>query len=287
MNVIELKNVTYKYSAGTPFESVAVDDVSVSIEKGEFCGIIGHTGSGKSTLIQHLNGLIKPTSGEVLIDGKNIWDKDVDIRNIRFKVGLVFQYSEHQLFEETVYKDIAFGPKNMGLPEEEIDKRVHEAAENMGLSAELLERSPFDLSGGQKRRAALAGVIAMNPEILILDEPAAGLDPIGREKVLSKIRDYHKKYGTTILLVSHSMEDIVKYAEKVLVMNKGKIFCHEETDKVFAKQDEIIKIGLDVPQITKIIMKLREKGIDLGSDIYTVERAKERILEYLDKGTIC
>lgn len=287
MNVIELKNVTYKYSAGTPFESVAVDNVSVSIEKGEFCGIIGHTGSGKSTLIQHLNGLIKPTSGEVLIDGKNIWDKDVDIRNIRFKVGLVFQYSEHQLFEETVYKDIAFGPKNMGLSEEEIDKRVHEAAENMGLSAELLERSPFDLSGGQKRRAALAGVIAMNPEILILDEPAAGLDPIGREKVLSKISDYHKKYGTTILLVSHSMEDIVKYAEKVLVMNKGKIFCHEETDKVFAKQDEIIKIGLDVPQITKIIMKLREKGINLGNDIYTVERAKERILEYLDKGTIC
>ena len=287
MNVIELKNVTYKYSAGTPFESVAVDDVSVSIEKGEFCGIIGHTGSGKSTLIQHLNGLIKPTSGEVLIDGKNIWDKDVDIRNIRFKVGLVFQYSEHQLFEETVYKDIAFGPKNMGLSEEEIDKRVHEAAENMGLSAELLERSPFDLSGGQKRRAALAGVIAMNPEILILDEPAAGLDPIGREKVLSKISDYHKKYGTTILLVSHSMEDIVKYAEKVLVMNKGKIFCHEETDKVFAKQDEIIKIGLDVPQITNIIMKLREKGINLGNDIYTVERAKEIILEYLDKGTIC
>ena len=287
MNVIELKNVTYKYSAGTPFESVAVDDVSVSIEKGEFCGIIGHTGSGKSTLIQHLNGLIKPTSGEVLIDGKNIWGKDVDIRDIRFKVGLVFQYSEHQLFEETVYKDIAFGPKNMGLSEEEIDKRVHEAAENMGLSAELLERSPFDLSGGQKRRAALAGVIAMNPEILILDEPAAGLDPIGREKVLSKISDYHKKYGTTILLVSHSMEDIVKYAEKVLVMNKGKIFCHEETDKVFAKQDEIIKIGLDVPQITKIIMKLREKGINLGNDIYTVERAKERILEYLDKGTIC
>ncbi len=287
MNVIELKNVTYKYSAGTPFESVAVDDVSVSIEKGEFCGIIGHTGSGKSTLIQHLNGLIKPTSGEVLIDGKNIWDKDVDIRDIRFKVGLVFQYSEHQLFEETVYKDIAFGPKNMGLSEEEIDKRVHEAAENMGLSAELLERSPFDLSGGQKRRAALAGVIAMNPEILILDEPAAGLDPIGREKVLSKISDYHKKYGTTILLVSHSMEDIVKYAEKVLVMKKGRVFCHEETDKVFAKQDEIIKIGLDVPQITKIIMKLREKGIDLGNDIYTVERAKERILEYLNKGTIC
>lgn len=287
MNVVELKNVTYKYSRGTPFESVAVDNVSVAIEKGEFCGIIGHTGSGKSTLIQHLNGLIKPTDGEVLIDGVNIWDKGVDIREIRFKVGLVFQYSEHQLFEETVYKDIAYGPKNMGLDNEEIDRRVHEAAENMGLSEELLERSPFDLSGGQKRRAALAGVIAMKPEILILDEPAAGLDPVGREKVLSRISEYHKKYGTTILLVSHSMEDIVKYAQKVLVMNKGKLFCHEETDAVFARQEEIIKIGLDVPQITKIIKKLREKGIDLGNDIYTVERAKQRIIEYIEKGTVC
>ena len=287
MNAIELKGLTYKYSLGTPFESVAVDNVNLQIEKGEFCGIIGHTGSGKSTLIQHLNGLLKPTSGEVIIDGQNIWAKGVDIRSIRFKVGLVFQYSEHQLFEETVYKDIAYGPKNMGCSEEDIDRRVRQAAENMGIKDELLERSPFDLSGGQKRRVALAGVIAMDPEILILDEPAAGLDRIGREKVLKKISDYHKKYGKTILLVSHSMEDIVKYAEKVLVMNKGKIFCHEETDKVFAKQDEIIKIGLDVPQITKIIMKLREKGINLGNDIYTVERAKERILEYLDKGTIC
>ncbi len=287
MNVIELKNLTYKYSAGTPFESVAVDDVSVTIEKGEFCGIIGHTGSGKSTLIQHLNGLIKPTSGEVLIDGENIWSKGVDIRDIRFKVGLVFQYSEHQLFEETVYKDIAYGPKNMGLSDKEIDKRVRAAAEDMGLKEELLERSPFDLSGGQKRRVALAGVIAMDPEVLILDEPAAGLDPVGREKVLTKISDYHKKYGKTILLVSHSMEDIVKYSQKVLVMNKGRLFCHEDTDKVFSMQDEILGIGLDVPQITKIVMRLREKGIDLGSDIYTVERAKTRILQYLEKGTIC
>lgn len=287
MNIVELKNVTYKYSTGTPFESVAVDDVSVTIEKGEFCGIIGHTGSGKSTLIQHLNGLIKPTSGEVFIDGKNIWSKDVSIKDIRFKVGLVFQYSEHQLFEDTVYKDIAYGPKNMGLSENEIDSRVRAAAADMGLSEELLERSPFDLSGGQKRRAALAGVIAMKPEILILDEPAAGLDPLGREKVLAAISEYHNKYGTTILLVSHSMEDIVKYAEKVLVMNKGKLFCHEDTDKVFARQDEIMKIGLDVPQITKIIKKLREKGIDLGTDIYTVERAKERILSFAEKGTIC
>lgn len=287
MNAIELKGLTYKYSVGTPFESVAVDNVSLQIEKGEFCGIIGHTGSGKSTLIQHLNGLLKPTGGEVIIDGQNIWDKGVDIRSIRFKVGLVFQYSEHQLFEETVYKDIAYGPKNMGCSEEEIDRRVREAADNMGIRDELLSRSPFDLSGGQKRRVALAGVIAMDPEILILDEPAAGLDPIGRDKVLKKISDYHKKYGKTILLVSHSMEDIVKYADKVLVMNKGRLFCHEDTDSVFARQDEIINIGLDVPQITKIMMGLREKGVDLGKDIYTVERAKERILRYMDKGTIC
>ena len=247
MNVIELKGLTYKYSVGTPFESTAVDNVNLTIEKGEFCGIIGHTGSGKSTLIQHLNGLVKPTSGEVLIDGQNIWDKGVDIRSIRFKVGLVFQYSEYQLFEETVYKDIAYGPKNMGCDEAEVDRRVREAAENMGIREELLERSPFDLSGGQKRRVALAGVIAMDPEILILDEPA----------------------------------------DKVLVMNKGRLFCHEDTDSVFARQDEIIKIGLDVPQITKIMMKLRDKGVDLGKDIYTVERAKERIMQYMDKGTIC
>ena len=269
MNVIELKGLTYKYSVGTPFESTAVDNVDLTIEKGEFCGIIGHTGSGKSTLIQHLNGLVKPTSGEVLIDGRNIWSKGVDIRSIRFKVGLVFQYSEYQLFEETVYKDIAYGPKNMGCDEAEIDRRVREAAENMGIREELLERSPFDLSGGQKRRVALAGVIAMDPEILILDEPAAGLDPIGREKVLGKISDYHKKYGKTILLVSHSMEDIVKYADKVLVMNKGKLFCHEDTDSVFARQDEIIKIGLDVPQITKIMMTIPniiDPSVPIGKD---------------------
>lgn len=287
MSIAQLKDVTYKYSAGTPFEAVAVDNVNLTIDKGEFCGIIGHTGSGKSTLIQHLNGLVKPTAGEVYIDGENIWNKETDIRNIRFKVGLVFQYSEHQLFEETVYKDIAYGPKNMGLSDEEIDKRVHEAASDMGLSEELLERSPFDLSGGQKRRVALAGVVAMNPQVLILDEPAAGLDPIGREKVLNAISNYHKKYGITILLVSHSMEDIVKYAEKVLVMNHGKLFCHAPTDEVFARQDEIMSIGLDVPQITSITKRLRDMGVDLGNDIYTVERAKERILEKLNKGTKC
>lgn len=281
MYAIEVKNLTYKYSVGTPFEKTAVDNVSVAIEKGEFVGIIGHTGSGKSTLIQHLNGLVKPTSGEVLIDSVNIWDKDTKIKDVRFKVGLVFQYSEHQLFEETVAKDIAYGPKNMGLSDDEVKQRVQEAAQAMGIRAELMEKSPFELSGGQQRRVALAGVIAMNPEILVLDEPAAGLDPKGRDKVLEQIHRYHESSGKTILLVSHSMEDIVKHASKVLVMNKGKLFCYADTDEVFARADEITKMGLDVPQITKLVNRLRENGIELGRDIYTVERAKERIIEYI------
>lgn len=285
MNAIETQKLTYKYSVGTPFETTAVDEVSVSIECGEFVGIIGHTGSGKSTFIQHLNGLLKQTSGEVLINGRNIWSKDVNIKEIRFEAGLVFQYSEYQLFEETVYKDIAYGPKNMGLSDDEIDKRVHKAAEEMGLDKELLDRSPFDLSGGQKRRVALAGVIAMEPKILILDEPAAGLDPAGRDKVLEKISDYHKHSGTTILLVSHSMEDIVKYADKVLVMNRGHLFCYETTDKVFSMAKELQMIGLDVPQITKLAQLLAENGIDIGQDIYTVDRAKERLLKVLKEKT--
>lgn len=279
MNAVETKNLTYKYSVGTPFETTAVDDVNVTIEKGEFVGIIGHTGSGKSTLIQHLNGLLKQTSGDVIINGRNIWSKDVNIRDIRFEVGLVFQYSEHQLFEETVYKDIAFGPKNMELSPEEVDKRVREAAASMGITDEMLERSPFDLSGGQKRRVALAGVIAMEPQILILDEPAAGLDPIGRDTVLEKISEYHRNSGTTILLVSHSMEDIVKYADKVLVMNRGRLFCYEDVDKVFSRSKEIQMIGLDVPQITRLSLMLKEHGVDLGDDVYTIERAKQRLLE--------
>lgn len=278
-----VKNLTYKYSVGTPFEATAVDNVSLEIEKGSFIGVIGHTGSGKSTLIQHLNGLLKPTSGEIFINGKNIWEKDSDIRAVRFMAGLVFQYSEYQLFEETVYKDIAYGPKNMGLSDEETDRRVRNAAKSMGLSDELLKRSPFDLSGGQKRRAALAGVIAMEPEILILDEPAAGLDPKGRDKVLDEIYDYHKESGTTILLVSHSMEDIVKYADKVLVMNHGRLFCFEKTDTVFSRAREIKQVGLDIPQITKLSHLLAENGIYLGEDIYTTERAKERILTLLNK----
>ncbi len=285
MNAVETRNLTYKYSIGTPFETTAVDDVSIVIEQGEFVGVIGHTGSGKSTFIQHLNGLLKQSSGEVLINERNIRDKNVNIKDIRFEAGLVFQYSEYQLFEETVYKDIAYGPKNMGLSEEEIDKRVRNAAIQMGLDHELLERSPFDLSGGQKRRVALAGVIAMEPKILILDEPAAGLDPAGRDKVLEEISGYHKNSGTTILLVSHSMEDIVKYANKVLVMNRGRLFCYESTDKVFSMSEELQEIGLDIPQITKLSHLLAEKGIDIGSDVYTVERAKERLLRKLKGNT--
>ncbi|MBO5265812.1 MAG: energy-coupling factor transporter ATPase [Ruminiclostridium sp.] len=279
----EIKSLTYKYSVGTPFESTAVDNVSLKIEKGSFIGVIGHTGSGKSTLIQHLNGLLKPTSGEILIHGKNIWDKDSDIRAVRFLAGLVFQYSEYQLFEETVYKDISYGPKNMGLSDEEIDKRVRNAAKSMGLSEKHLNASPFELSGGQKRRVALAGVIAMEPEILILDEPAAGLDPKGRDKVLDEIHSYHEESGTTILLVSHSMEDIVKYADKVLVMNHGRLFCFEKTDLVFSRARELRQVGLDIPQITKLSHLLAENGIDLGEDVYTIERAKERILTLLNK----
>ncbi len=275
--VIVTKNVVYKYSIGTPFEKIAVNDVNLEIGSGEFVGIIGHTGSGKSTLIQHLNGLIKPTSGEILVDGLNIRDKKVNIRDIRFKVGIVFQYSEHQLFEETVAKDIAYGPQNIGLSGEEVQRRVASAAEAMGIT-HLLERSPFELSGGQQRRVALAGVLAMEPQVLILDEPAAGLDPKGRDKILTQIKNYHKKSGRTVLLVSHSMEDIVKYASKVLVMNKGKLFCYDDTDKVFLRTEELAKIGLDVPQITRMSHILKAKGIDIGNDIYTTDRAAERLL---------
>ena len=275
--VLEGDKLTYKYSIGTPFEKTAVDSVDISICQGEFVGIIGHTGSGKSTLIQHFNGLVKPTSGRVLVDGADIWGKGVNIRDIRFKVGLVFQYSEHQLFEETVAKDIAYGPKNMGLSEDEINKRVRSAAESMDI-VHLLDRSPFELSGGQQRRAALAGVLAMDPEVLILDEPAAGLDPRGRDKILGQIKRYHEQYGKTILLVSHSMEDIVKYAGKVLVMNKSRLFCYDTVDRVFARTQELEDIGLDVPQVTRMSHILKKLGTDIGSDIYTTGRAAERLL---------
>lgn len=283
MAVIKTENLTYTYSIGTPFEKTAVDNVNLDIEEGEFVGIIGHTGSGKSTLIQHLNGLVKPTSGKVFIDGEDIWSKDVKIRGIRFKVGLVFQYPEYQIFEETVYKDIAFGPKNMGLPDEEIDRRIKETAELVGLHTENLEKSPFELSGGQKRRVAIAGVMAMEPKVLILDEPTAGLDPKGRDKILGQIKEYHRQKKSTVLLVSHSMEDVAKFADKILVMNKAQVFCYEDTPEVFKRAGELTDIGLSVPQITRVFNRLKQSGIDIRTDVYTTEFAKKTILEYLEK----
>ena len=277
--IIRIEHLTHTYSAGTPFQRSAVEDVSLDIMPGEFLGIIGHTGSGKSTLIQHLNGLLRPTQGRILLDGKDIWAEPKKIRQVRFQVGLVFQYPEYQLFEETCYKDIAFGPKNMGLDEAEIDRRVHEAADFVGLDPALLERSPFELSGGQKRRVAVAGVMAMKPRILVLDEPAAGLDPEGRDDILSEVKEYHKKTGTTVLLVSHSMEDIAKYANRVLVMSNKKIAMYDTVEKVFARAPELLELGLSVPQVTKIFLKLREMGVDVPADVYTIPYAVKMILE--------
>ena len=276
--IIRIENLTHTYGEGTPFRRSAVENLSLDIYHGEFLGLIGHTGSGKSTLIQHLNGLLKPTGGRVLLDGEDIWADPKKIRSVRFRVGLVFQYPEYQLFEETCYKDIAFGPKNMGLDEAEVDKRVHEAAEFVGLDEALLERSPFELSGGQKRRVAVAGVMAMKPRILVLDEPAAGLDPEGRDEILSEVKDYHKKTGTTVLLVSHSMEDIAKYADKVLVMSRKKIAMYDTVEKVFARAPELLELGLSVPQVTKIFLKLREMGVDVPADVYTIPYAVKMIL---------
>ncbi len=283
MSVIKTENLTYTYSIGTPFEKTAVDNVNLEIEEGALVGIIGHTGSGKSTLIQHLNGLVKPTSGKIYIDGQDIWSKETKLRDIRFKVGLVFQYPEYQIFEETVYKDIAFGPKNMGLSDEEIDRRIKETAELVGLHKENLYKSPFELSGGQKRRVAIAGVMAMEPKVLILDEPTAGLDPKGRDKILGQIKEYHQQKKSTVLLVSHSMEDVAKFADKILVMNKAKLFCYEDTPEVFKRADELTQMGLSVPQITKVFNRLKQCGIDIRTDVYTTEFACKTILEYLEK----
>lgn len=281
--VLELKNLSYVYGTGTPFEKTAVNNLSLSIEKGEFIGIMGHTGSGKSTLVQMLNGLMKPTSGQVLLDGEDIWANPKDIRKIRFKVGMVFQYPEYQLFEETVAKDIAFGPTNMGKSGAELEKAVNDAARFTGLKDELLEKSPFDLSGGEKRRAAIAGVIAMNPEVLVLDEPTAGLDPMGRDVLLSQIVQYHKERKNTVILVSHSMEDIARVADKIIVMNKSNLVMFDKTKEVFSKGRELEKIGLRVPQITKIMLELREKGFNLPEGILTVDEAMDCISSLLDK----
>lgn len=281
--VLELKNLSYVYGTGTPFEKTAVNNLSLSIEKGEFIGVMGHTGSGKSTLVQMLNGLMKPTSGQVLLDGEDIWANPKDIRKIRFKVGMVFQYPEYQLFEETVAKDIAFGPTNMGKSGAELEKAVNDAARFTGLKDELLEKSPFDLSGGEKRRAAIAGVIAMNPEVLVLDEPTAGLDPMGRDVLLSQIVQYHKERKNTVILVSHSMEDIARVVDKIIVMNKSNLVMFDKTKEVFSKGRELEKIGLRVPQITKIMLELREKGFNVPEGILTVDEAMDCISSLLDK----
>ena len=284
MTVLETHNLTHVYAEGTPFEKTALDDVSLSIEKGELVGIIGHTGSGKSTFVQHLNGLLKPTSGKVLLDGEDIWKDPKQIRRVRFRVGMVFQYPEYQLFEETVYKDIAFGAKNMGLSDDEVDARVRRAAAFVGLKNELLDNSPFDLSGGEKRRAAIAGVMAMEPEVLILDEPTAGLDPKGRNNLLSQIENYRKENGTTILLVSHSMEDVARLADRVLVMHKGKLKMLAPTDEVFSRAEELEEMGLSVPAVTKVFMGLKNRGINVGQNAYTVESAVSALVARFGKG---
>ena len=283
MATIQTKGLTYRYGIGTPFEKTAVDHVDLEIESGSVVGIIGHTGSGKSTLIQHLNGLLKPTEGSILLDGKDIWAEKAQMRQVRFRVGLVFQYPEYQIFEETVAKDIAFGPRNMGLAEEEVQARVKETAAIVGLSDDILEQSPFLLSGGQKRRVAIAGVMAMRPEVLILDEPTAGLDPRGREEILEEIKAYRRQTGATILLVSHSMEDVARHAQQILVMNAGKVFCYGTVENVFRRSQELQAIGLAVPQITRVCNALRAKGIPLTEDIFTVEQAKEQLIAWYRK----
>ena len=274
--ILEVKNLNYIYSAGTPFEHRALNNVSFSVNRGEFIGIIGHTGSGKSTLMQQLNGLLKPTSGEVLLDGVDIWSDKKLTRQARFRVGLVFQYPEYQLFEETVYKDIAFGPKNMGLKPEEIDRRIREAAGFVGLTEKQLEVSPFDLSGGQKRRVAIAGVIAMEPEVLILDEPTAGLDPIGRAEILGNIEAYRKAKNATIMMVSHSMEDVARLTDRLLVMNGSCLAMDGTPAEVFSHAEELVEMGLSIPQVTQVFIRLRAMGVDV-ENVYTIAQAVQQI----------
>lgn len=281
MPILETKNLSYVYSDGTPFRVTAINNVNISIEKGEFVGIIGHTGSGKSTLVQHLNGLLTPSSGEVLLDGKNINESKLTRRQARFKVGLCFQYPEYQLFESTVYKDISFGPKNMGLSEDEIDNRVKKAADFVGLKPDMLNKSPFDLSGGEKRRVAIAGVMAMEPEILILDEPSAGLDPRGRDMIAEMISSYRKTTGSTVIIVSHSMEDVAKSADKVLVMNKSEVEMFGTVNEVFSKVERLADIGLNVPQLTQIFLNLKHNGMAVRTDIYTIKNAEVELLRLL------
>jgi len=275
--ILEVKNLNYIYSAGTPFEHKALDQVSFALEPGEFVGIIGHTGSGKSTLMQQMNGLLKPTSGQVLLDGVDIWSDKKLTRQARFRVGLVFQYPEYQLFEETVYRDIAFGPKNMSLDEKEVDRRVREAAGFVGLTEQQLAVSPFDLSGGQKRRVAIAGVIAMEPEVLILDEPTAGLDPVGRAEILGNIEAYRKAKNATILMVSHSMEDVARLTDRLLVMNGSRLAMDGTPAEVFSRAEELIAMGLNIPQVTQVFLGLKKRGLDV-KNVYTMEQAVAEIV---------
>lgn len=283
--IIETKNLTHKYSVGTPFEKVALDNINLQIAEGDYVGIIGHTGSGKSSLISHFNAILRPTEGQVLVDGVDLWNCEKKERiAARFKVGLVFQYPEYQLFEETVYKDIAFGPKNMGLSKDEIDRRVRESLRFVGMKEDCLNKSPFDLSGGQKRRIAIAGVMALEPKVLILDEPAAGLDPKGRDEILARLKEYHAQTHSTVLLVSHSMEDIAKNCRNAIVMEGGKLKMQGSIAEVFERSEQLRAMGLDVPQITRVFCALKEKGYNVRTDIYTLEGAKQEILSCLKKG---
>ena len=287
MSIIKTQDLNYIYSQNTPFQKAALVDINIEINSGELVGVIGHTGSGKSTLMQHFNGLLKPTKGKVFVDGVDIWQKPELINQLRFKVGLVFQYPEYQLFEETVEKDIAFGPRNMGLSNDEIKHRVYNAAKIVGLDEGLLKKSPFDLSGGEKRRAALAGVLAMEPKVLILDEPTAGLDPIGRDTILERIVQYREKTNSTVLLVSHSMEDIAKVADKVLVMNNSSIFMYDTVENVYSKADQLAQIGLNVPHITKVFMGLKQRSITVSDGVYTVDKAFEVLYSlFKQKGVV-
>ena len=282
--ILKIENLSYVYGKGTPFEKVALDNVSVSFEKGKITGLIGHTGSGKSTLVNLLNGLYKPTNGKVYLDGKDIWENPKEISKIRFKVGLVMQYPEYQLFDETVRADIGFGPRNLGLSESEIEERVLEAIRFAGVGYDLLDKSPFELSGGQKRRVAIAGIIAMRPDVLVLDEPAAGLDPRGRREILGSLRDYADRMNASVILVSHSMEDMALYCDNVVVMNSAKVYRTGTVKEIFSEADALISVGLDVPMISRVADALSKRGINLSGELYTVEGVKAAILEYVKEG---
>ncbi len=281
--ILEVKDLCYTYAEGTPFAQKALDSINFSIESGEMIGVIGHTGSGKSTLLQHLNGLLKPQKGQVLFNGTDIWEKPKEIRNIRFKIGICFQYPEHQLFEDTVFKDVAFGPTNMGLDEREIKSRTRLAIDSVGLGMDFWAKSPFDLSGGEKRRVAIAGVIAMNPDILILDEPTAGLDPRGRDEILALLKSYRQEYNKTIIIASHSMEDVASFADRVMVFNKSKLVMFDSVPNVFSKAQQLAEIGLDIPQVTQLFVRLKEKGYNVSKNIFTVEDAVKELIS-LKKG---